>query len=154
MTVLYGIAIKNAKRAIMREVGRAEITLAAGIVGDCRGHGGLTRARQVTITSLTQWHAACAKLGKDLPWTMRRAGLCVRGFSFGPDDFGAHIYIGPDVELEVTGHTIPCSRMDEAYPGLLNALAPDGSGWPAGVTCRVIRGGVINLGNEVRHSRQ
>ena len=36
-------------------------------------------------------------------------------------------------DLEVTGETDPCERMEEIQPGLFQALAP---GWRGGVTCR------------------
>jgi MOSC domain-containing protein YiiM len=51
------------------------------------------------------------------------------------------------VRLEVTAQTTPCARMDETWPGLRRALAPD---WRGGVTARVITGGAIALGDPVR----
>ena len=51
------------------------------------------------------------------------------------------------VELEVTGETAPCDRMEEAWPGLRAALAVGGRG---GVTCRVRRGGELAAGDPVR----
>ena len=59
---------------------------------------------------------------------------------------GAVLRIGA-VELEVTGETAPCERMEEACPGLLAALAVGGRG---GVTCRVRRGGELAAGDPVQ----
>lgn len=154
MTILFGIALKDGKREPMREVDTAEITVASGIVGDWRGGGGLMRERQVTLISRRQWEAVCKVLGANLPWTTRRANLCVDGIDCEPRDVGAHIGIGPQVVLEVTGETTSCKRMDEAHPGLKQALAATDTMWPAGVTCRVVQGGVIHVGNMVVHSDQ
>jgi MOSC domain-containing protein YiiM len=58
---------------------------------------------------------------------------------------GAQIRIG-ELFLEVTGQTAPCSRMEEAQPGLQTALIPE---WRGGVTCRVISGGRVRIGDQV-----
>jgi MOSC domain-containing protein YiiM len=50
------------------------------------------------------------------------------------------------VRLEVTGQTYPCSRIEEAHAGLLKALAVN---WRGGVTCRVLSGGQVGLGDAV-----
>ena len=50
------------------------------------------------------------------------------------------------VVLEVTYPTTPCQRMDEAREGLMRALYPD---WRGGVTCRVLEGGRVALGDAV-----
>lgn len=70
--------------------------------------------------------------------------MLVRGLRL-PRVKAAIIAVG-QVKLEVTGQTYPCRRMDEAYPGLLKALAKD---WRGGVTCRVLEGGEIALGDKV-----
>ncbi len=147
--ILYGIAIKSASRAPMQLVGSAEVNLGQGVVGDWRGKGGFFHKRQVTLISLQQWEEVCKELGQDLPWTTRRANLCISGLEFEPDDVGAIIRIGPSVALEVTGETEPCKRMDEAHPGLKQALA---SKWRGGVTCKVINAGTIQVNNQVGHS--
>ena len=131
----------------MLELPRAEVTATGGVAGDLRGRPG---RRQVTVLSMEAWQAACADLGRELPWTTRRANLLVTGVDLaavnhGPPE-GRVLRIGP-VELEVTGETAPCERMDEACPGLRAALSGAGRG---GVTCRVLRGGEISPGAAVR----
>ena len=58
---------------------------------------------------------------------------------------GGILLVGP-VCLEVMAQTYPCARMDEARQGLLKALARD---WRGGVTCRVLAGGRVALGDVV-----
>ena len=48
--------------------------------------------------------------------------------------------------LEITYPTTPCKRMDEAREGLMRALYPE---WRGGVTCRVLEGGCVSLGDHV-----
>jgi len=135
---LCGIAIKRVKKGELELVTRASITKEDGLEGDCRGKGGLMRKRQVTVISFHQWAAACNEIGTSLPWTARRAGLCVSGYEFGPSDVGKRIAIPGGALLEITGETDPCPRMDAVHPGLQAALKPD---WRGGVTCRVLEPG-------------
>ena len=46
----------------------------------------------------------------------------------------------------MTAQTYPCARMEEARAGLLKALAKE---WRGGVTCRVLEGGRIAIGDPV-----
>lgn len=138
---LLGIATRAKSRAPMVETAQTEITTAAGVAGDFRGKPG---KRQVTVLSQEAWARACAALGRELPWTTRRANLLVEGVHL-CETAGAVIQIG-DVTLQVTGETDPCERMDEASPGLLDALTPD---WRGGVCCRVLTGGAIRVGDAV-----
>ncbi|MBY0473415.1 MOSC domain-containing protein [Patescibacteria group bacterium] len=130
----------------MELVDWATVEVASGIVGDCRGVGGLTHKRQVTILSQTQWEEAYSELGTRLRWTERRANLYVAGIVFGPQYVDKTLVLGEGVQLKVTGETEPCKRMDEAHMGLKQALTPN---WRAGVTCRVIVGGVIRKGDTI-----
>ncbi len=138
---LIGIAIREKSRSPMLETEQAEITTAAGIVGDFRGKPG---ARQVTLLSSEDWSSSCEAVGQPLPWTVRRANLLVEGIRlFLTTD--SIIRIG-EISLQVTSETDPCSRMDEALPGLRDALAPN---WRGGVCCRVLTGGTVKRGASV-----
>ena len=138
---LLGIAIRRRSRAPMETLAHAEITRDAGIIGDSRGKPG---QRQVTVLTEESWLAACNDVGTDLPWTIRRANLFVRGLQL-VENVGATIRLG-DVLLEVTGETDPCNRMDEQCPNLQKALTPD---WRGGVCCRVVSDGIVHVGDSV-----
>lgn len=127
----------------MEELSAAMISIAAGLSGDSKGVK--FPRRQITLMERELWEAALFTLGNpDLPWTARRANLLVEGISL-PRGIGSEIGVGT-VRLEVTAQTTPCARMDEIWPGLRRALAPD---WRGGVTARVIAGGEIALGDPV-----
>ena len=140
MGLLLGIARAARKRAPLAEVGEAEVTLSLGVVGDARG----TKAgRQVTVLFREGWEAACRDLDASLPWTTRRANLLVEGVPV--PGLGARLAVG-ELLLEVTDETKPCQVMEAAHPGLRRALTPE---WRGGVTCQVLQGGVIRVGDRV-----
>lgn len=152
---LLAIATRRRSRGAMLELPRAAVTRRGGVAEDFRGRPG---RRQVTVLSLEDWQAACAEAGRpELPWTARRANLLVTGVDLAAANQaaaasaeGCVLRVGTvegAVELEVTGETAPCDRMEEACPGLRAALAVDGRG---GVTCRVRRGGELAAGDPVR----
>jgi len=129
----------------MEAVERGLITSDAGLEGDHKGKK--FPLRRITVLAREAWEAALGEIadgGDDLPWTARRANLYVEGVAL-PKARGGVVKIGP-VVLEVTYPTQPCSRMEEARAGLLKALHPDGRG---GITCRVLEGGEVAIGDEV-----
>jgi MOSC domain-containing protein YiiM len=136
-----GIARRAKSRAPMELLSDARVSREAGIDGD---HRGTMESRQVTILAEPGWRAACAELGADLEWTTRRANLIVAGIDL-ENTQGARIRVG-DVVLEITDELGPCRRMEEARAGLRKALTPE---WRGGVSCRVIAGGSIRIGDPV-----
>lgn len=131
----------------MEEVAAAEITADGGLAGDHKGPK--FPRRRITVLAREAWDAALAELhdlagSVPLPWTARRANLLVEGVRL-PRAVGARLAIG-GVLLEVTYPTQPCVRMDEVHPGLLKALHPE---WRGGVTCAVIEGSIVRLGDPV-----
>ncbi len=145
---LIGIARRARSHAPMEEIPAGVITTASGLEGCFRG--AKFPNRQITVLAIEDWNAALNDLAgiagpPDLPWTTRRANLLVEGMRL-PRAKGATLQIGP-VVLEVTGQTNPCYRMQEAYRGLLAALHPN---WRGGVTCRVLAGGPVAIGDETR----
>ena len=145
MAELIGIARKARSKAPMEPLDRIKVTPELGLDGDYRGK---LRRRQVTILAEEDWHVACHEIGlSDIPWTERRANLYVRGIAL-PRTKGSRLSIG-DVVFEITGETDPCNRMEAVATGLQNALEPD---WRGGVTCRVITGGEISVGDPVNQA--
>ena len=138
---LAGISRREKKRAAMQTLERAEISTESGVARDFRGKPG---PRQVTVISASAWRAACAELQDNIPWTTRRANLLVEDIEL-PKTIGAVLRVGP-VRLRITGEVDPCSRMEEQRPGLKAALQPD---WRGGVTCTVLAGGLVALGDLV-----
>lgn len=141
MARLLGIAVKPRRKGEISLHDEAMLNIHSGIIGDWRGKPG---KRQITLMSLVDWRSACKALGVELPWQTRRANLLVDTLPL-RQSTGSRIMLG-EALLEVTGETDPCERMEEACPGLFEALKPD---WRGGVTCRVIAGGVIRVGMEV-----
>ena len=138
---LVGIARREEKRAPMETLESAEVSEDTGVANDFRGKPG---KRTVTVISARAWHAACAELGQDIPWTTRRANLIVDDIDL-PRTEGPIIEIG-EVRLKVTMEVDPCFRMDEQVEGLKAALTPD---WRGGVGCTVLQGGSISIGDAV-----
>lgn len=144
---LIGIARREGRRKPMETMTSGVISLEAGLASDSRGAKFVTR--QITVLGREDWEAALMDLADlmgppDLPWTTRRANLLVEGVRM-PRAKGGVLRIGA-VELEITGQTNPCHRMEEAYQGLLRSLHPE---WRGGVTCRVRTAGVVKLGDAV-----
>ena len=138
---LIGLARRDAPRAPMETLEAVRIGVEFGLEGDYRGRS----KRQITILAREAWDAACAELGRELPWTTRRSNLLVEQLAL-PQRSGDVIAIG-NIRLEVTDEVDPCSRMEEAAPGLRQALKPD---WRGGIGCRVLQGGAIALGDPIR----
>ena len=138
---LLAIARKSKVRAPVESLEAGEITVDNGLTGDHRGTPG---SRQITVVSKQAWDATCRELDDDVPWTYRRANLLVDGIDL-KETAGRRLTVG-EVELEITGETEPCPRMDEQHQGLTTALAPD---WRGGVTCRVLAGGRVTVGDAV-----
>ena len=139
---LIGIARKLEPGAEPEPMSHAHVSAEAGVEGDFRGR---TQAlRKVSVIACESWEAACKDLGRSLPWTTRRANLCVEGIAL-PKQIGARLKIGSAL-LEVVEETNPCSRMEKAATGLRAALTPD---WRGGVCCTVIEPGTIEIGAPV-----
>jgi MOSC domain-containing protein YiiM len=144
---LIGIARRPARRAPMEEIGEGHISIEGGLEGDHKGPK--FPRRRITVLAREAWEAALADLDPedgpvDLSWTVRRANLLVEHVRL-PRAASGLVRIGP-VLLEVTFPTQPCVRMEEARTGLLKALHPE---WRGGITCKVLEGGLVCLGDTV-----
>lgn len=145
---LAGIARHARPKVPMEVIERAEVTVEGGIAGDFRGvrkPGGLGK-RQVTLLERVDWDAAMAQVARNIPWYERRSNLLVDRLDL-PQVPGVRLRIGVNVVLEVTRHTDPCERMEALAPGLFAAMVSD---WRGGACARVLAGGVIAIGDEIR----
>ena len=131
----------------METIDDAAVTLEGGIAGDFRGASrGKPYNRQVTLIERGDWQAALAEIGAEIPWEERRANLLVDRLDL-PQVKGARLRIGADVVLEISGECDPCRQMEKVAPGLEAALRPD---WRGGTCAKVITGGTIAVGDEIR----
>ncbi len=147
MGLLAGIARHARPKAPMETLDHVEITVEGGLHGDFRGvvkPGGRGR-RQVTLIERSDWDAAMAEVGHNLPWFERRANLLVEGLDL-PQIPGVRLQIGETVVLTITRETDPCERMEALAPGLKAALLPD---WRGGACTRVQTGGTIRVGDKI-----
>ncbi|MES2444355.1 MAG: MOSC domain-containing protein [Pseudomonadota bacterium] len=145
---LAGIARHAVRRGPIETIDAVMLSVDRGVEGDVRGvrkPDGRNR-RQVSLMEASDWTAATAAIGIDLPWSTRRANLLVDGLDL-PQIAGARIRIGADAVLEITVECDPCVRMDEIAMGLQEALRPD---WRGGACARVIEEGRIAVGDEIR----
>jgi MOSC domain-containing protein YiiM len=145
---LAGIARHGRARGPIEVIDTVHVSVEGGLQGDFRGavKPGGKRKRQVSLIEANDWAAAMADLGTDLDWSVRRANLLVEGLDL-PHTPGVVIAIGADVRLEITVECDPCSRMEEIAPGLKAALIAD---WRGGALARVLTGGHIAVGDEIR----
>ena len=137
---LEAIWIKRVRRGPMDPVERATLVEGRGIVGNA-DQGGW---RQVTLVEREVFERLQDDLTPGVDPAMRRANLLVSGVPLA-DSRAQLLHVGP-CTIELRGETRPCERMDQALPGLRDALAPRGSGGAFG---KVIAGGEIRVGDPV-----
>ncbi|MCK6460628.1 MAG: MOSC domain-containing protein, partial [Planctomycetes bacterium] len=128
------------RRAPTEEVLRATLIAGSGIDGNADRGG----RRQVTILSADRWAEIMAEVGAGLDPGARRANLLVSGIDLA-ESRGRILRVGP-CELRVRGETRPCERMDEALPGLREAMR---ARWGGGVFAEVVTGGEIAAGDAI-----
>ena len=134
----------------METLDHAQVTIEQGLHGDFRGSLKPGRnKRQVTVMAAEGWRDAMRELDAAVPWEQRRVNLLVEGLAL-EETAGARIVFDSGLTLEVTGECDPCSRMEEVASGLKAVLLPH---WRGGVTTRVIEGGPIRVGDNVRIER-
>lgn len=132
---------KRVKRGPMDPLGEAELAAGRGLVGNAQALGG---KRQVTLIEAERWDDVRAELGVALDPALRRANLLIRGLPLA-ESRGRVLLVGP-CRLLVHGETRPCRLMEDTWPGLQAALAPD---WRGGVYAEILAGGRIALGDRV-----
>ena len=140
---LAGIARHAVMRGPIETLDSVRVTPEHGVEGDKNGP---KNNRQVSLIEANDWATAMAETGAALPWWERRSNLLVEDFDL-PHGGNVRIRIGAEVVIELRREIDPCERMEELAPGLRAALRPD---WRGGVGGKVIAGGVIAVGDDVR----
>ena len=145
---IAGIARHDEPLGPMEVLDSAELVEGLGVAGDFRGtrKAGSEGQNGVVLIEAGDWAAATNECGATTPWFERRANLLVDGFDL-PQQPGARLRIGDSVLVEITQECAPCERMEALHPGLRAALTPD---WRAGARARVVSGGLVAVGDEVR----
>ncbi len=138
--MIKAIWIKTARRGPMRKSDTVLCVKDRGITGNANQGG----RRQITIIEEENWREMMRELGADLDPSRRRANIMVSGFPL-RESKGRVLQLG-EVRVRIEGETRPCERMDQALPGLREAMTP---GWRGGVYGRTLNDGVIRVGDPV-----
>lgn len=145
---LEWIGLRSARRGPVLNVAEAVALEGLGLRGDRRAEGKTPNPespRQVTLLQAEHLPVIAALAGlDDLEPERLRRNLLVSGLNLlALKD--RSFWIG-EVLLVGSGPCHPCSRMEEALgPGGYNAVRGHG-----GITARVVRGGVLRVGDVVR----
>jgi MOSC domain-containing protein YiiM len=138
---LAAIWVKRMKRGPMDAVETARLIAGRGIVGNANQGG----RRQVTIIERERWEGFRRRFENSLSPSTRRANLMVEGIDL-TKSRGRILQIG-DCQIRILGETKPCERMDEALPGLKEAMYPD---WGGGAFGEILNHSQITVGDRVR----
>lgn len=119
---------------------RATLVAGRGLLGNANQGG----QRQVTILSAERWAALMVELGADLDPAARRANLFVSGLDL--EESRDRILRVGGCRLRILGETLPCDRMDQALPGLQEALHAH---WGGGAYAEALDDGDISVGDTI-----
>ena len=134
------ISISPASREPLIIVDEIEAEPGTGLAGNRPGHNS---ARQVSIQSRYELDQAAKRLGRPIHPDQTRRNITLDGGEL-PRNRGQRLLVGT-VELEVFSDAAPCAAMTEIIgTGARPALRKLG-----GIHCRVVRGGIIHVGDDL-----
>lgn len=134
------IWIKRFHRGPMDPVTHGTLVAGQGLL-DSANQGG---RRQVTLIARERWALAVQSMGIHIDPILRRANVLVAGIDL--ENTRTRILQVGGCRLLIRGETRPCERMDEAVPGLQNALDTH---WGGGAFAEILQGGEITAGDDV-----
>ncbi len=132
--------IAPATRLEVKAVATIEIKTGHGITGDRYENA---KHRQVSVQSLEEIALAEDELGRSLDAALTRRNITLSAGRFDRTP-GSKVQIG-SVELEVVRDAAPCKLLEDN----LGRDAKLALHKRAGVVCRVLRGGTVQLGDQV-----
>ena len=135
---LEEIWVKRAHGGRMDAARHATLDAGQGIAGNANRGG----RRQVTIVARERWNELMTELGASLETSARRANIVVSGIDL-LESRGRVLLIG-GCRLRVLGETRPCEQMEDAFPGLQEAMKER---WGGGAFAEILEGGQIAIGD-------
>ena len=138
---LESIWLKRMKGGPMDPQPDAVLKAGSGLVGNTNQGG----KRQVTIIEREKWEEVMAAMRADLDPAERRANLMVSGIRLA-ESRGKTLKIG-SCRIRIYGETKPCTHMDDALPGLQDAMRDN---WGGGAFGEVLDDGQIKVGDVVQ----
>ena len=149
---LEAIFLRPARGVPAQAVQQAQALEGLGLQGDRKVSGRRGGKRQVTLVQAEHLPTVAALLRReaiaaaDLRRNLMVSGINVLAARTLFADRPLHLLLGDAVVLEISGPCEPCSKMEERLgAGAYNALRGHG-----GVTARVLQGGRLAVGDEVR----
>ena len=141
---LESISIRPVRNQPVTALDEVKVETDGGLVGD--HYNGQNGKRHVTLLQAEHLPVIASFMGwPDLDPALTRRNLVVSGLNLLALK-GHTFQIGDEVQLDYTGECYPCSKMETALgAGGYNALRGHG-----GITARVLRGGIIRVGDGVK----
>lgn len=138
------LGVRPTRRAPVREVTEVRAEMASGLEGDHYA-GRPQSKRQVTLISVEHIQAIASMLHRtEVDPGLLRRNIVVKGLNLLALK-NRQFQVGEAI-LEMTGECHPCSRMERNLgAGGYNAVRGHG-----GITARVLRAGLIRLGDDVK----
>ncbi len=144
---LAWIGLRTAVHGEVRPVTATTAVAGVGLEGDHRSLGrapSATATRQVTLIQGEHLPVVAALAGVAVEPAATRRNLVVEGINLA--SLRTRRFTIGTIELEGTGDCHPCSQMEETIgPGGFQAMRGHG-----GLTARILRGGELRVGDEVR----
>lgn len=138
--IVRAVCISKSKGTQKSDVGKANFLSGVGLEGDA--HAGFMH-RQVSLLNMEDIREAAGRLPELRPGSFAE-NLTIEGFDLSTLRIGDVIEIG-QVILEVTQIGKECHSRCEIYHKTGDCIMPR-----KGIFCRVIRGGEVRAGNQVR----